>query len=277
MQSPEALRMEDYYTRVGEFYDLNCSNYERHYWANGTLQRIRQSFREEVKKHSFHDVLEIGIGPGIDLAHFSSIYPEARYYGVDVSDQMLEFAQDKIQSLGLKNVTVKKGSVEDVKVLFSGQRFDLIYVFFGALNTANDLGKSLAILAEVLNPGGKMVLTFVNKWYLAEIGIRLLKLDVQGAFARQKKTWFGYSKDRTIDSVCYAPSQIIKSLNGELELVRRKGYSIVFPAWYRHHWVKRLGYRISEWLWRVDNFLNRTFAWKYGEYTLFVIRKNTNG
>jgi len=92
-------------------------------------QRIRQSFREEVKSHSFRKVLEVGCGTGLDLAHFGSIYPERGIYGIDISPAMVASAAKKIQGLQLENVSVRLGTPEILHELFPDVQFDHIYVF----------------------------------------------------------------------------------------------------------------------------------------------------
>jgi trans-aconitate methyltransferase len=81
--------MEKYYERVGEYYDQDAAAFEERYWANQTLQRTRMHFRAEVKKEAYKKVLEIGIGPGLDLAHFAQWNREASLYGFDVSSEMV--------------------------------------------------------------------------------------------------------------------------------------------------------------------------------------------
>ena len=97
----------EYHQRIADYFDHEACNYEERYWKNPVAQRIRQSFREEVKAHDFACVLEIGCGTGLDLAHFGAIYPEREIYGLDVSPAMVAQAAKKIQDLGLTNVRVE--------------------------------------------------------------------------------------------------------------------------------------------------------------------------
>ncbi len=265
--------LDQYYERVGEFYDQTSANFEDLYWSNSTLQRMRQAFREEVKKFNFDSILEIGSGPGIDVVHFSAIFPDKVVCAIEISEGMLHYSYTKLSENQIKNAFIHKGSVEDLKTLFKDKKFDLVYVFFGALNTVKDLELAFQQISDSLERDGKAVLTFVNKYYIAEVLISLLKLDLKRAFARFKKVWHGYSNRWKVESRCYSPREIKIASGGLFEVLDRKGYSIVYPAWYRDKWVRKFGKKVSNLLWNLDHFLNRTFLWKFGEYTLFVMRK----
>ncbi|HVU16602.1 MAG TPA: class I SAM-dependent methyltransferase [Candidatus Didemnitutus sp.] len=263
---------QGYYRSVADFYDHEACRYEERYWTNAVAQRIRQAFREEVKSHSFRNVLEIGCGTGLDVAHFASIYPDRTICGIDIAPAMVANAARKIADQGLTNARVMRGTPEDLGALFPTVRFDHIYVFFGALNTVPDLPRLAAVLRDRLNPGGTMVLTFVNKWYLTEMLISLLRFRFRRIFERGQKVWGGYSSVHRIESRCFSPREIRKSFADHFEITRRQGYSILYPAWYRTSWIGRFGRRLSQLLWDGDRVLNRTPAWGWGEYALYSFR-----
>lgn len=261
-----------YYHEVGSYYDEDATEFERRYWKNPVLQRIRNDFRTYVHQNKMENVLEIGFGSGIDLAHFAQTHPECSWSGIDISEGMVQLAQEKKLRFSLNNLSVAQGSVEHIKDCFPGQKFDLIYVFFGALNTVENLEKAAEELDSVLTKDGKLVLTFVNKWYLGGMAIELLKLRWSAAFARLKKVWGGYSPNRHLSSVCYSPKQIGTAFKNFVNL-DRQGYSILHPAWYYIRFNVLLGSRGRWWLWKVDKLLNGSPAWKWGEYTLFVMKR----
>jgi ubiquinone/menaquinone biosynthesis C-methylase UbiE len=261
-----------YYRKVAEYYDHEACNYEERYWRNNVAQRIRQSFREEVKIHSFSNVLEIGCGTGLDASHFGSIYPERKIYGIDVAPAMVASASRKAQDLGLENVRIIVGSPENLEALFPEVQFDHIYVFFGALNTVPDLRQVAGTLKKRMKPDGTMVLTFVNKWYLVDMLIDLVKFRFKRAFRRVRKIWGGYSEVNHLESRCFSPREIKKAFGGDFQVTHARGYSILYPAWYRTNWVGRLGRKISDILWNADRILSHTPAWCLGEYALYTFR-----
>jgi len=261
-----------YYQDVADYYDRDACNYEERYWRNPVAQRIRQSFREEVKTHPCATMLEVGCGTGLDLAHFGSVYPDRKIFGIDISPTMTAHATKKIDALGLKNVSVAIGTPENVHALFPEDRFDHIYVFFGALNTVADLHRVAGVLKSRLKPNGTMVLTFVNKWYLAEMLISLLKLKPGRAFRRIRDVWGGYSELYHLESRCFSPREIERAFGDDFHVTRREGFSILYPAWYRAHWIPRFGKKLTDLLWKADRLLNRTPAWSLGEYALYSFR-----
>ncbi len=272
-QSTELMNESTYYQKVADYYDEDARDFEERYWRNVVLQRIRQSFREEVKQFNFDKVLEIGYGPGLDVCHFAQIFPEKQIYGLDISPAMHKHTEAKARSLGLNNVNVKVGTPEDLGQLFPGVKFDHIYVFFGALNTVEDLQKISAALNEHLADDGTMLFTFVNKWYVMEVIYHLAKLSPKKAFSRFKTIWGGYSGSKVLESKCPSPGEIKKAFKEHFNVEKKKGYSILYPAWYRHYWVKKMGKKVSELLWDFDRSLNATPFWSLGEYALYTFKK----
>ncbi len=261
-----------YYQKVADYYDRDACNYEERYWQNPVARRIRQSFREEVKNHPFKVALEIGCGTGLDATHFGSIFPDREVFGLDIAPVMVSHATKKIQAMGLSNVRIAIGTPENIPEPFPQARYDLIYVFFGALNNVPDLPAMAAQLRHRLKPGGVMVLTFVNRWYLADTLIHLLKLRFKGAFRRFKANWGGYSEQYQLESRCYSPGDIRRAFGQNFTTLRTQGYSILFPAWYRLGLAHRLGRKLCDALWEVDRWLSRTPAWCLGEYALYTFR-----
>lgn len=263
---------DKYYQRVADYYDREACHYEERYWSNIVAQRMRQAFREEVKSHRFTNLLEIGCGTGLDISHFASIYPERQVYGIDIAPAMVANAFSKVREIGLKNVKVKVGAPENLQTLFPGVRFDHIYVFFGALNTVSDLHRVAGLLKGRMSRNGTMVLTFVNKWYPADMLISLLKFRFKGAFGRLRRIWGGYSSVYRLESRCFSPREIARAFGEDFEITRKRGFSILYPAWYRVRLAFRLGRKIGNLLWDADRMLNHTPAWCLGEYALYSFR-----
>ena len=261
----------EYNKEIGMFYDKDACDYDLRYWNNPVVQRMRQSFREQAKQFSGKSMLEIGFGTGLDLIHFGKTHPDRQIFGIDLSAEMVNITMERIESSKCKNIEVLQGSVEEIEILFPNYKFDIIYVFFGALNTVENLNLAANKLVNVLNPNGVIVLTFVNKWYLTGMLIEVLRCRFLRVFSRLKTTWGGYSPSHFLPSHCYTPHQV-KEAFSDIKFIGKKGYTIVHPAWFYTKINIKLGKRLSRILWKIDTFLSRTFLWSFGEFGLMVFK-----
>jgi phosphatidylethanolamine/phosphatidyl-N-methylethanolamine N-methyltransferase len=98
-------------------------------------------------------VLEVGVGTGIALPHYSE---NCRLCGVDISEQMLRKAKDRVAELGLNNV---EGLwVMDAEHLsFPNDSFDVVVAQY-VVTTAPNPEATLDEFARVLKPGGEIIL-----------------------------------------------------------------------------------------------------------------------
>jgi len=262
----------DYHKEVASYYDEDAKlGFESRAENNPILDRIRGDFRQIAAEYAGSEILEIGCGPGFDLVWFASSFPKSNVTAIDISAEMILAAQKRLAKEGLKNAKALQADEISMMEKLPKNRFDLIYVFFGALNTVENLQVATENIQRLMKPGGHAVLTFVNKWYLREMLVQLIKLRFRSAFSRVRKVWGGYSVNRHLPSTCYSPAAVLQSFKS-LKLISRKGYSIFYPAWYNHHKLKQLKDR-GESKWQRDQKLQNTWLWSKGEYTLFVFQK----
>lgn len=265
----------EYYKKVGDYFDIFAKKHHDKSDNNAILTGMRDSFRTYVTHENPENILDIGCGPGMDVAYFATKYPAATVYGLDVSGKMVECAAELAKSLHLNNTMFINDGIEHLhEHIGADTRFDIIYVFFGALNTVSSLENAAKRIDDLLNPGGEAVLTFVNKYYLSEFFIHMLKLQPHKATARWGKIWRGYSNDYQLASKTYTPSEIKKAFNNtRLQLQKKRGYSIFYPAWFQSGWLRKFP-RVCKLLNSMDKLANKTsLFWANGEYTLFVYRK----
>ena len=264
------MKNKSYHQKVGEYYDKDVDyQFEKRSKENPLLDKIRTDFREITSKYAGKNVLEIGSGPGFDIQWYAQAFPDSQVTGMDISRKMVETAKRNIANLS--NAQSIVGDERSIDEKFKDESLDLIYVFFGALNTVEDLQKASNQIHNKLKKDGFAVLTFVNKWYLREMLVQIIKLNFKIAFSRLKKYWGGYSTTRNLDSKCYSPKQLIQYFK-QFQLIERKGYSITYPAWY--NFKKHINQEQKlERLWQKDQKLQKTIAWSFGEYTLFVFQK----
>src|SRR5271155_987156 len=98
-------------------------------------------------------ILEVGVGTGIALPHYSK---NCRLCGVDISEQMLRKARERVTELGLSNV---EGLwVMDAEHLtFPDDSFDVVVAQY-VVTTAPNPEATLDEFARVLKPGGEIIL-----------------------------------------------------------------------------------------------------------------------
>lgn len=259
---------KSYYNEVADYYDEDAKSFEQRYEENRVLQKIRHSFRTVADRHPFDNALEIGCGPGFDVCYFAERNPESKVYGIDVSPEMVRLAEDNVKENNLSNTRLATGSVEDLHYLFPDTSFDLIYVFFGGLNTVYDLSLVASQIKNISGPGTRLVLTFVNRYYITEIPLWLAKGRTDKAFERVLGRWQGYSDNRKLPSNVFSAGDIRKAFKNHFKITETRGYSIFYPAWYRAHLLDKLG-SVAEKLWRFDQLISRTPFWNIGEYSLY--------
>jgi phosphatidylethanolamine/phosphatidyl-N-methylethanolamine N-methyltransferase len=98
-------------------------------------------------------ILEVGVGTGISLPHYSGAN---RICGVDISEPMLLKARERVTELGLSNV---EGLwVMDAEHLaFADESFDVVVAQY-VITTVPNPEATLDEFARVLKPGGEIVL-----------------------------------------------------------------------------------------------------------------------
>ena len=97
-------------------------------------------------------VLEVGIGTGLDLP----LYPPAsRLTGIDLSEEMLDKAVERVQTLAMPNVTLKV--MDATSMDFEDDEFDKAVATY----TISAVPDPVAVLREmrrVVKPGGVLVI-----------------------------------------------------------------------------------------------------------------------
>ncbi|MES2435158.1 MAG: class I SAM-dependent methyltransferase [Pseudomonadota bacterium] len=98
-------------------------------------------------------ILEIACGTGRNLALISKRYPDCALYGLDISDEMLRTAHDK---LGLRAHLVKADACTfDAGQIFGTAQFDRIILSY-SVSMIPDWQAALTTAARHMAPGGQM-------------------------------------------------------------------------------------------------------------------------
>jgi S-adenosylmethionine-diacylgycerolhomoserine-N-methlytransferase len=141
-------RMNRMYRRQRHIYDGT-----RRYYLLGRDQLI-----SGLQPAASASVLEIGCGTGRNLVLASRLYPAARFFGVDVSTEMLTSAIAAISRAGLTSrvrVAHGDGTAFDPQGLFGIPRFDHVMISY-SLSMIPDWRGVLQAAASHLKPGGRL-------------------------------------------------------------------------------------------------------------------------
>ena len=264
------MNSEKYHQSVADYYDEEAESFESRANDNHILMTLRNIFRQKVLEGEARHLLEIGYGPGLDMVWFADIKEVEYVNGLDITPEFHKIVVQKAKKSTKMNPLLG-GPVDSTKY-FEPNSIDTIYVFFGALNTCSELEKAIHEMSKIIKPGGRIVSTFVNKWYTFDILWNVMMLRPNMATNRLRKVWGGYSPTRFLPSRCYSARQIHSIFKKYLIKKHRSGYCITHPAWYRHHWAPYLSLR-SKFLYKLDSLLQWTPLWNLGEYSLYIYEK----
>jgi S-adenosylmethionine-diacylgycerolhomoserine-N-methlytransferase len=124
------------------------------------------------------NVLEIGCGTGRNLVRAARRYPQARFFGVDVSTEMLASAKAAIARAGLTGriaLAQADATSADPQILFAVPAFDAVIISY-SLSMIPEWRTVLAEAARLLNPCGRLhVVDFGDLERLPAIRAALLR------------------------------------------------------------------------------------------------------
>ncbi|MEI9407782.1 class I SAM-dependent methyltransferase [Mesorhizobium salmacidum] len=103
-------------------------------------------------------VLELGCGTGRNIILAARAYPDARFFGLDISAEMLETAGKAIDREGLSDrVTLARGDATDfdAEALYGVEQFDRIFVSY-SLSMIPGWEKTVSAALAALAPTGSL-------------------------------------------------------------------------------------------------------------------------
>ncbi len=149
-------QVADMFNNISKTYD-----FLNHFLSLGIDIIWRKKAINELKKDQPQLILDVATGTGDFAFEALSILNPKKIIGVDISQGMLDIAQQKIKKRGLTDrFEVKLGDSE--KLIFEANEFDAVTVAYGVRNFEN-LEKGLADIRRVLKPGGKAVVLEFSK------------------------------------------------------------------------------------------------------------------
>ena len=111
-------------------------------------------------------VLDVGCGTGISTFELMKrVQGKGRFYGIDLSQNMIDLARIRATDLGYSNVVFRKGDAERLE--FPESSFDLVISNL-AFHWVQNKEKSLKEMFRVLGTGGQVALVFNGELHYKE-------------------------------------------------------------------------------------------------------------
>src|ERR1700710_489773 len=149
-------QVADMFNNISKTYD-----FLNHFLSLGIDIIWRKKAINELKKDKPKLILDVATGTGDFAFEALSILKPEKIVGVDISQGMLDIAQQKIAKRNLGgSFEVKLGDSEQLP--FKAGEFDAVTVAYGVRNFEN-LERGLADIQRVLKPGGKAVVLEFSK------------------------------------------------------------------------------------------------------------------
>jgi demethylmenaquinone methyltransferase/2-methoxy-6-polyprenyl-1,4-benzoquinol methylase len=155
-QGTKKEQVADMFNNISKTYD-----FLNHFLSLGIDIIWRKKAINELKELQPKLILDVATGTGDFAFEALSILKPDKIIGVDISQGMLNIAQQKINKRNASDhFEVKLGDSE--KLPFEANLFDAVTVAYGVRNFEN-LEKGLADIQRVLKPGGKAVVLEFSK------------------------------------------------------------------------------------------------------------------
>ncbi|MEM1376415.1 MAG: class I SAM-dependent methyltransferase [Pseudomonadota bacterium] len=177
MSDNHAQLMDGVYRTQRHFYDLT-----RKYYLLG-----RDKALESMAPAPGQSLLEIGCGTGRNLALAAKLFPHARLFGFDISEEMLTTARQKMRKHGIEDrVTLVQADATnfDANALFGENGFDRILISYAA-SMIPVWDQAITHAATQLKPGGELhVVDFgqqakLPRWFRLGLHAWLAKFHVE--------------------------------------------------------------------------------------------------
>ena len=110
------------------------------------------SWRRELLKHVYGEVLEVGAGTGANIDHYSD--QVTRLVLTEPDKHMRKVLERNVSNRGLENIQVSDGTAQQIRA--EDESFDCV-VSSLVCGGAPHLGTALEEIKRVLKPGGKFV------------------------------------------------------------------------------------------------------------------------
>lgn len=199
--------MDDIYARQRHIYDAT-----RRYYLLG-----RDGLIADLKPPHGGRVLEIGCGTGRNLFEAAELYPDARFYGFDVSAKMLESALKRAERHPMRSaITFAQADAArfDPMATFGVDGFDRVFISY-ALSMIPAWREALARGASAVAPGGRL--------HIVDFGQQEL---LPRTFKAALRAWLRLFHTEPRRELRQELEDIAETIGGEVRFQRhRRGYA----------------------------------------------------
>ncbi|HKP54300.1 MAG TPA: class I SAM-dependent methyltransferase [Chloroflexia bacterium] len=171
------------------FYDADQAHNRVARWSRArSLQVLDRAFAPGDR------LLELGCGTGEEAIHLAR--RSISVVATDAAPAMLDVLKAKLShheksiSEHITPILISAGKIGSLVERFGKQSFDGVYSSFGPLNCEPDLAPIAGALADLVRPGGRVVLSLINRYCLWETAWYLAAGQPRLAFRR----WHGVSE-----------------------------------------------------------------------------------
>lgn len=113
------------------------------------LTKARDIVLNQIQENNvgnFTSIIDLAVGTGEILLELQKLYPQAKFYGIDISQKMIDIAKSKME------ITAFHDDVKNIKNYVDDNSFDLVLIHF--ILSYVDTEKIIADAASILRQGG---------------------------------------------------------------------------------------------------------------------------
>lgn len=204
-------------------------------------------------------LLELGCGTGIEAARLAA--NGHRLVLTDVAAGMLQKAAPKVSSVGegalLGAHVLPAARVGELVQWYGRASFDGAFSSFGPLNCEPDPTPVARGLAELVRPGGRVILSVINRICPTEMAWYMLRLDPGAATRRVRGPVLSSAMPGLTPSFMtyyYSPADFTRAFGAHFRMLGYRALPVVLPPPYLAHLMRRFP-RLFNILGRADDML----------------------
>ena len=261
--------------KAAEAFSKQAIIFDELYDRDEIIQYKRQRVRQHVLKYlkPGNSILELNSGTGTDALFFAS----NGYYvhATDISTGMLEQLAYKIEHNNYQSrISYEQCSFTELHRLKNKGPYDCIFSNFGGLNCTAELNTVLGSFSSLLKKDGIATLVIIPKFCLWET-----LLFFKGKFRTAFRRFFSstgrkaHIEGKYFTCWYYNPSQIIKLLKNEFEVLNLEGLCTIVPPSYIKEFGKKHP-KLFDFLKRKEDKLADKWPWKnIGDYFIITLQQ----